>query len=109
MRYYQQVHTWKDRLIVVHSETKRVIRLVLGDMLPGVGCHGDGSHDTNASCTKGTWVEHIVHIDGVTGSSPVCDHQIGEALKTRASLSFLSEPSSTEKGFILDVNRVPHQ
>ena len=34
-------------------------------------CHGDGSLDTDVSCTKGSMAEHIVHIDGVTGSSPV--------------------------------------
>ena len=26
--------------------------------------HGDGSLDTNPSCTKATMAEHIVHIDG---------------------------------------------
>ena len=38
--------------------------------------HRDGSPDTNASCTKGTMAEHIVHIDGVTGSSPVATTKI---------------------------------
>ena len=34
-------------------------------------CHGDGSLNTDVSCTKDSMVEHIVHIDGVTGSCPV--------------------------------------
>ena len=52
-------------------------------------------------------VEHIVHIDGVTGSSPVATTKPREALKTRASPSFLGEPTYIKNGFILEVNGVP--
>ena len=45
-------------------------QLIFDGPIPGTSsivtmwCHGDGSLDTNPSCTKATMAEHIVHIDG---------------------------------------------
>ena len=41
-------------------------------------CHGDGSLNTDVSCTKGSMIEHIVHIDGGHRFESCCDHQRAE-------------------------------